>query len=137
MDLFSTSAIGLGYLFILLFDSRLGLTVQKSRLLDPFVIQSQLLLTDFTALQILLTALGTSQLLRSTYRPIESQGISASESRHAIKPHVLAPRYSSISGYLLLGVGIALGGSLPLTLYSQLAVSYYTSLLTQVRLTRC
>jgi uncharacterized membrane protein YedE/YeeE len=106
------SGIPIGILF--------GFLLVKSRVFDPSVIFNQFRLKDWTMMKVFLTAIATGLVIYSIL-------FSAGFERLIWKVTIL---HTDIIGGLLLGVGVAMAGACPGTVFAQLGAGHRQAIFT-------
>src|SRR5689334_11471361 len=91
-----------------------GVALEKSRVFEPAVILGQMQLRNFLMLKVFLSAVATGLVVLATLNGLGWTGL-----------HPKATFYAAdLLGGLLLGVGIALAGACPGTVFAQLGAGY-------------
>ncbi len=91
-----------------------GFILEKSSLIDSRTIIYQLILKDYTMIKVLLSAIVTSAVIFAVLNffilmPMEAFSFSVTK---------------TIFGGIFIGVGVALTGSIPITIFAQIGVGY-------------
>ncbi len=97
-----------------------GFALEKSRVIDPKMIIGQFQLRKFVMLKVFLTAIATGLLVFALF-------FSLGFDRLSWKSTIVS---YDIAGGLLLGIGIALAGACPGTVFAQIGAGYKDAILT-------
>lgn len=114
MNIFTTLILGIfmGIIF--------GFTLEKSRVFEPGIIISQFQLRKFIMLKVFLTAIITGCIIFSGFFALGFERLTWKVTIYA----------ADIIGGALLGIGIALAGACPGTLFAQIGAGYKDSIAT-------
>jgi len=97
-----------------------GFALEKSRVIDPETIIGQFQLKNFIMLKVFLTAIATGLLVFSLFFYLGFDRLSWKTTAIG----------SDVIGGLLLGIGVALAGACPGTVFAQIGAGYRDSLMT-------